>query len=56
MNWAIERDNVGRPVRMVWMGWTPKKQRVADPPPGCPGCGLHFGWHKMGCVHRRPHA
>lgn len=50
-NWAIERDETGRAVRMVYMGRIAPK-RPEPPPPGCPGCGFHFGWHKRGCSHR----
>lgn len=52
MSWAVERDKTGLPMRLWYMGVPPKpvaKLAVR----GCPCCGLHFGWHKMGCEKRR---
>lgn len=53
MNWQLERDNAGRPVRLWWRGsgakpvepWAPVNR-------GCPSCGMPLGWHKLGCEQR----
>ena len=51
MNWQIERDNAGRPIRMWWMGSGGKpKQPDAPVNRGCPDCGMPNGWHKRACA------
>lgn len=53
MSWAIERDDTGRAVRMVYMGVTGKREaKPLRREEGCSGCGFHFGWHKRGCDKR----
>lgn len=55
MGWSIERDNAGRPVRMVWMGHGQDKRDPTERRKvvlGCSECGFHFGWHAKGCKHR----
>lgn len=54
MSWAIERDESGQAVRMLWMG-VPKREPKVIPKTGCDECGYHFGWHKRACsVPQRP--
>lgn len=53
MNWQIERDSAGMPVRMWWLGSGGKPKKPEAPVnPGCACCGMPHGWHRLGCEKR----
>lgn len=57
MNWIIERNEAGQPVRLVS---SPERDEckmygfpVEPRPAQCKSCGYPAGWHKQGCQTRQ---
>ena len=52
MSWGLERDDEGKPIRMVWLGIERRTMFPAATPGGtpvCPECGYCGSWHAVKC-------
>lgn len=55
MSWAVERDELGAPTRLVYVPKLWARENRIDTHeltrgPGCPSCGYRFGWHTKACT------